>query len=42
MRLRDPRTIHTLALYALPVAVAGFGWGIGVAVAAAVLVVMSV
>jgi glutathione S-transferase len=41
MRLRDPRTIHTLALYALPVAVAGFGWGVGVAVAAAVLVALA-
>jgi glutathione S-transferase len=27
MRLRDPRTTHTLALYALPVLVAGLGWG---------------
>ena len=27
MRLRDPRTAHTLALYALPVVVAGLGWG---------------
>jgi glutathione S-transferase len=26
MRLREPRTAHTLALYALPVLVAGLGW----------------
>ena len=41
MRLRDPRTIHTLALYTLPVAVGGLGWGLGVAVAAAVLVALA-
>ena len=37
MRLRDPRTLHTLALYALPVLVAALGWGawpaLGVALA---------
>ena len=27
MRLRDPRSLHVLALYALPVLVAGLGWG---------------
>ena len=41
MRLRDPRVIHLLALYALPVVVAAAGWGvpaaIGVAVAAFLL-----
>src|SRR5512139_3318476 len=36
MRLRDPRTLHLLALYALPVAVAGAGWGVGAAVTTSV------
>jgi glutathione S-transferase len=36
MRLRDPRTLHLLALYALPVVVAGLGWGPGGAALAAV------
>ena len=31
MRLLDPRTAYTLALYALPVVVAGLGWGAGAA-----------
>jgi glutathione S-transferase len=41
MRLRDPRVVHLLALYALPVVVAAAGWGmpaaIGIAVAAFLL-----
>jgi len=41
MRLRDPRVVHLLALYLLPVLVAATHWGvaaaIGVAVAAALL-----
>ncbi len=37
MRLRDPRTLHTLALYALPVAVAGLGWGWRAALVAALV-----
>jgi glutathione S-transferase len=36
MRLRDPRTQHLLALYALPVAVAAAGWGVGAAVATSI------
>jgi glutathione S-transferase len=36
MRLRDPRTLHTLALYALPVLVAALGWGAWPALAVAV------
>lgn len=41
MRLRDPRTIHTLALYALPVAIAGLGGGVAIAVAAVVVVALA-
>jgi glutathione S-transferase len=33
MRLRDPRTLHTLGLYAVPVLVAGLGWGAWAAIA---------
>lgn len=40
MRLRDPRTLHALLLYALPVGVAGLGWGIGAAALAAVTVAL--
>jgi len=36
MRLRDPRVIHLLALYALPVAVAAAGWGVPAAIGTAV------
>ena len=36
MRLRDPRVIHLLALYALPVVVAAAGWGVPAAIGAAV------
>jgi len=36
MRLGDPRTLHLLALYALPVAVAGLGWGPGAALLASI------
>jgi glutathione S-transferase len=35
MRLSDPRTLHLLALYALPALVAGAGWGVGGAVGVA-------
>ncbi|HET9692801.1 MAG TPA: glutathione S-transferase N-terminal domain-containing protein [Steroidobacteraceae bacterium] len=35
MRLRDPRTLHELLLYLLPVAVALAGWGVGAAAAVA-------
>jgi glutathione S-transferase len=37
MRLKDPRTLHTLALYALPVLVAWAGWGPGAALGVALL-----
>jgi glutathione S-transferase len=37
MRLRDPRTMHLLALYALPVLVAGLGWGAAAALLAAMV-----
>lgn len=37
MRLRDPRTSHLLALYALPVLIAGLGWGWGAALLAVVV-----
>ena len=37
MRLRDPRNAHTLALYGLPVLVAGLGWGPLAALATVVL-----
>ena len=40
MRLRDPRTLHTLALYALPVLVAGLGWGPWAAVAVVAVVAL--
>jgi glutathione S-transferase len=32
MRLRDPRVIHLLALYALPVVLAAAGWGVPAAI----------
>lgn len=35
MRLRDPVTLHAVALYLLPVAVAGLGWGAAAALATA-------
>jgi glutathione S-transferase len=35
MRLRDPRVIHLLALYALPVVVAAAGWGVLAAIGTA-------
>ena len=35
MRLRDPRVIHLLALYALPVVVAAAGWGVPAAIGTA-------
>jgi len=36
MRLRDPRVIHLLALYALPVVVAATGWGVPAAIGTAI------
>jgi len=36
MRLRDPRVIHLLALYALPVVVAAAGWGVPAAIGTAI------
>lgn len=41
MRLRERRTLHTLALYTLPVVVAGLGWGTGAALAATLLVALA-
>ncbi|MBK7903555.1 MAG: glutathione S-transferase C-terminal domain-containing protein [Proteobacteria bacterium] len=35
MRLRDPRVIHLLALYALPIVVAAAGWGVPAAIGTA-------
>jgi glutathione S-transferase len=40
MRLRDPRTLHLLALYVLPVVVAALGWGPGAAVLVATAAVL--
>lgn len=40
MRLGDPRTRHHLALYALPVAVAGAGWGPAAATGAVAIVAL--
>ena len=40
MRLRDPRTLHLLALYALPVLVAAAQWGVRAAIVCAVLVAL--
>jgi glutathione S-transferase len=37
MRLRDPRVLHLLALYALPVVVVAAGWGVRVALVLGVL-----
>ena len=31
MRLTDPRSVHVLLLYLLPVVVAWAGWGVGTA-----------
>jgi glutathione S-transferase len=41
MRLRDPRTLHQLGLYALPCVVAWLAWGPGAALAASVLMVLA-
>ena len=35
MRLRDPRIVHLLVLYALPVVVAAAGWGVPAAIGTA-------
>ena len=40
MRLRDARMLHTLALYALPVAVAGLGFGVAAALVATVFMAL--
>ena len=34
MRLNEPRTLHAMALFALPVVVAWLGWGAGAALLA--------
>jgi len=41
VRLRDPRTLHTLALYALPVAIAALGWGAWAALGTVLLVALA-
>lgn len=41
MRLRDPRTLQLLALYALPVVVAGLGWGPAAAALSALLLALA-
>lgn len=41
MRLRDPRTLQLLALYALPVVVAALGWGPAAATLAALLLALA-
>ncbi len=41
MRLRDPRTIHVLALFALPVLVAGLGWGAAAALLSALVLALA-
>jgi glutathione S-transferase len=41
MRLSDPRTLHALLLYVLPVLVAWAGWGVGAALAAVVVVAVA-
>jgi glutathione S-transferase len=41
MRLDDPRSRHTLALYALPVLVAALGWGAGAAALAALVAALA-
>jgi glutathione S-transferase len=41
MRLSDPRTLHHLALYALPVVVAGYGWGVAAAAGVAVVAALA-
>jgi glutathione S-transferase len=41
MRLSDPRTLHALVLYLLPVLVAWAGWGAGAALVAVLLVAVS-
>lgn len=40
MRLRDPRTLHLLVLYALPIVVASAGWGVAAAIGVAVAVML--
>jgi len=41
MRLSDPRTLHALLLYLLPVLVAWAGWGVGGALAAVLVVAVA-
>lgn len=40
MRLHEPRALHTLALYALPVVVGWLGWGAGAALLASVVMAL--
>ena len=41
MRLNEPRTLHAIALYALPVVVAWFGWGAGAALLASLAMALA-
>ena len=41
MRLRDPRTLQLLALYALPIVVAALGWGPAAAAVSALLLALA-
>jgi glutathione S-transferase len=41
MRLSDPKTLHSLLLYLLPVLVAWAGWGVGAAVVVALLAALA-
>ena len=41
MRLADPKTLHALALYLLPVVVAWAGWGVGTAAVVALLAALA-
>ena len=41
MRLRDPRTLQLLALYALPIVVAALGWGPAAAAVSALVVALA-
>jgi len=41
MRLNEPRTLHAIALYALPVVVAWLGWGAGAALLASLVMALT-
>jgi len=41
MRLTEPRTLHAIALYALPVVVAWLGWGAGAALLASLVMALA-